>query len=75
MALGFQRANAKFLTYCEQRAGELIERAKENGNASEGMQMMTPTDTITTATFRDLYGVTDLMRKDKKAVQVACVTV
>ncbi|KAI1723263.1 carboxylesterase family domain-containing protein [Ditylenchus destructor] len=74
LALGFQRTNTKFLTYCEQRASELLEKSKERGNVNEVIQMPL-TDTITMATFRDLYGLTDLMRKDKKAVQYACVTI
>uniref|UniRef100_A0A915EDC9 Carboxylic ester hydrolase n=1 Tax=Ditylenchus dipsaci TaxID=166011 RepID=A0A915EDC9_9BILA len=67
LALGFQRANAKFLIYCERRAQELLDEANRRSSI--------PSEAVTLAAFRDLYGISDHMRKDKKAVQQVSVAI
>lgn len=65
VAIGFRRANARFLDYCEYRASELLSIAAERN----------PATSMSLNTFRDLYGITDLMRKDKRQVAYTCVAV
>ncbi|KAH7698560.1 Protein F15A8.6, partial [Aphelenchoides avenae] len=65
LAIGFRRANARFLDYCEYRASELLSIAAERN----------PATSMSLNTFRDLYGITDLMRKDKRQVAYTCVAI
>jgi hypothetical protein len=59
-------ANRKFLELCERKVGDILNSYSNNRSEEE---------LITLMAYRELYGIDDMMRKDKKAVQKACVNV
>lgn len=59
-------ANRTFLEYCERKVGDILNNYSMNKRDEE---------LITIIAYRELYGIDDMMRKNKKAVQKACVNV
>lgn len=66
LALGRRMANRKFLELCESKVENVLKVCSPLDKTS---------DTLTLAAYKELYGINELIRKDKKAVQRACVDV
>lgn len=60
-------ANRKFLEFCERKVGEILDNySTTNKEATELMTLMA---------YRELYGINEMMHKDKKAIKKVCVNV
>ncbi|CAD5235227.1 unnamed protein product [Bursaphelenchus xylophilus] len=64
--LAKQRVNQKTLRYCEETFESMAKALKGK---------MDDSDIMTLQTFRDMYGINDMMKKDKKALGLAIVKI
>lgn len=66
LALGRRMANRKFLEFCENKVDTVLKTHFPPDKTS---------NSLTLAAYQELYGINELIRKDKRAVQRVCVDV
>ncbi|KAI6186696.1 Carboxylic ester hydrolase [Aphelenchoides besseyi] len=66
LALARRKADKRLLEYCEFRVGQIIDAVAERKDLHSN---------ITLSAYRELYGINDSLRKNKRETQLTCVNI